>query len=172
MRGFAAFLFWTYARRSMTRKAVGLSLFVVLSLGAFTPFAVQGWRDLRAFYVYEEGQCTVVSRGSYETLGNRPKGSTGPAPARRHPELMYKVSAAGASYFAFGFDNMRGRLSDFNEAYEFEIGKTYPCWYDPADPEKAILRRRVQPKFYAGAAIPTFMLLISGSMLRRELRKR
>ena len=155
----------------MSRKAVGLSLFVGLSLAGFTPFAIQAWRDVRAFYVFEEGRCTVVSRGSYTTLGNRAS-STTPAPQRRHPELMYKVDAAGAHYFAFGFDNMRGRLSSMSDAEPWQVGKTYPCWYDPANPETAILKREVRPKFYAAAAIPAFMLLVTVGMLRAELREK
>ena len=152
------------------KKAVGLSLFVLVSLAGMTPFALQAWGDYRAYNVYVEGQCTVLSRGSYATAGSRASGDTRPAPIRKHPELEYKVNAAGAAYFTFGFDNMKGWMSDINEAYEFEVGRTYPCWYDPADPEKAILKRQVRPKFYLGALIPGFMLLISGSMLAGALR--
>ncbi|MGZ5432950.1 MAG: DUF3592 domain-containing protein [Thermoanaerobaculia bacterium] len=153
------------------RKTKGLWLFVLVSLGCFTPFVIQGWRDVRAFYLYEEGRCTILNLGSYETLGNKARNSTSPAPRRRHPELMYRVDAAGAHFFTFGFDNMNGRLSDMSEATAFRVGETYPCWYDPKHPERAILKRTVRPIFYAGATIPAFMLLVSGAMLRARTRR-
>jgi hypothetical protein len=77
--------------------------------------------------------------------------------------------------YAIGFDNMNGRLSDESEAGNFRVGDAYPCWFDPNDPENAILVRRFRPRYYAAAAIPAFMTLITTSMLlgvRRESRKR
>ena len=66
---------------------------------------------------------------------------------------------------------MRGRKSDMSEAEPFRVGQTYPCWYDPASPETAILKRELRPKFYAGALIPGFMLLVTGSLLLGTLRE-
>jgi hypothetical protein len=83
---------------------------------------------------------------------------------------MYRVQAAGATYFTFGFDNMNGRLSDMSEAGQFRVGETYPCWYDPKNPESAIIKRTFRPIFYAGALIPGFMLLVSVGTLRAPSR--
>ena len=154
-----------------SRKRAFLVFVLLVCLAGFTPFLIQGWRDVRAFRVYEQGTCTVVSQGFYVTLGNKPKGSTSPAPQRRHPELMYRVHAAGATYFAYGFDNMKGRLATMSDAGEFQIGKTYPCWYDPANPEQAILVRKFQPKYYAAAAIPAFMASIIAMILVTQRRR-
>ncbi len=152
-------------------KRRGFLLFVLLaSLAGFTPFVLQGWRDVKAFRSYREGTCTIVARGFFVTTRGTPKGSTTPAMQDRHPELTYRVHAADGIYFAYGFDNMNGRLSDMNEAERFRVGETHPCWYDPKNPEHAILVRQFRPKYYALAAIPAFMTFIVASMLAAELR--
>jgi hypothetical protein len=88
----------------------------------------------------------------------------------RHPELTYRVHAADGDYFAYGFDNMNGRLSDLNDAQQFRVGETYPCWYDPKNPEHAILARQIRPKYYALAGIPAFMTFIVALMFGADLR--
>lgn len=148
----------------MRRSSVGLGLCLLLCLGGLVPFARQGWRDWKVFREYAETRCTVVALGSYETAGkNRAK--------NRHPELTYRLQAGGTNYFATGFDNMDGRLASLSDAGGFRIGESYPCWYDPDDPERAVLVRRIHRPFYAAAAIPGFMLFITASMMARLRRK-
>ena len=160
------------AKKSFGRIGAGLAL--LASLACFTPFAVQGWRDVRAFRFYEEGRCTVLARGFYDTWSggsSTRSGTTTPKVRHRHPELFYRVDAGGRIYNTYGFDNMNGRLSDLQEADPFRTGETYRCWYDPSNPERAILKRQLRPKFYALAGIPAFMTFVSWAIFASQKKR-
>ncbi|HET7436979.1 MAG TPA: DUF3592 domain-containing protein [Thermoanaerobaculia bacterium] len=150
-------------QKAVSRRA--LALLALLPLGACAPFAMQAWRDWRAFHDYEESRCTVLAIGYTESLGNRTSGSTS-TPVRRHPELSLRYDTGRERHFAYGFDNMNGWLSDMSDASRFNVGETVPCWFDPAHPERAIVVRQLRPKFYAAALIPVFMLLVVIGMAR------
>lgn len=134
----------------------GLIFFALLCLGGLTPFVLQGWRDWKVFREYAETRCTVLSISSYDG----------------HPELSYRLTVEGSTYFASGFDNTNGRLASMMDTNPFRVGDTYPCWYDPADPERAVLVRRIHAGFYAASAIPGAMLLIVSSMAFRGRKPR
>lgn len=158
---------------SFWRYDAGIRFVLAVCLLAFAPFLWQGWRDVRAFFFYEEAQCTVLARGFYESLGSASRHrSPDPASRRRRPELHYRVDAAGKQYLAYGFDNMNGRMSTLSDADEFETGRAYRCWYDPWNPERAILRRELRTMFYAGAAIPGVMALATWSVLASKRKRK
>lgn len=149
--------------RAVPQKAVprrALAFFAVLALAGFTPFVLQAWRDWRAFHDFRETRCTVLAAGYTESIGNHERNE--PAPVRRHPELSLRYG----NHFAYGFDNMNGRLAGMSDGSRFRIGETYPCWVDPSDEQHAIVVRKLQPKFYALALIPAFMLFVIAGMMR------
>jgi hypothetical protein len=68
---------------------------------------------------------------------------------------------AGKEYRCTGWDSwaLSGDYGGGSYKYyervldRYEIGRTYPCWYDPADPSRAVLVRRVRP-LYVLAVLP------------------
>lgn len=61
------------------------------------------------------------------------------------PEVRIRYDVDGRTYEARTFDVVRVYLTDpdlcARQLDEFEIGKEYPCWYDPITPELAVLKR-------------------------------
>jgi hypothetical protein len=121
-------------------------------------FIQQGIRDYRVFHVYQPAECTVMGKGAIAGSG------VGRAKSRSSyvPEYLFEHRLNGKLYTTFGYDNMDGLMG---EADSFSVGRAYPCWYDPADPEQAVIARRVYPLFYTAALIPLAFLLIGGSFL-------
>ena len=56
------------------------------------------------------------------------------------------------------------------DAGAFNVGQSYPCWYDPADPQDAVLARQFRPLFYAAALVPLLFLVIGANFLVVALR--
>ena len=104
---------------------------------------MQAYRDVRIIWFYRPATCYVIS---------------------------FQLQVAGRPYTAVGFDNMGGRTAHPGETSTFRSGQSYPCWYDPWNPEQAVLRKQVYLPFYLGLAIPALFLLVGGSMLARSLR--
>jgi len=66
-------------------------------------------------------------------------------------------------------DLCRGRLRQLRrkdgQEESFDVGSTYPCWYDPADPATVVLVRHFHPIYYGIAVVPLLFLLIGGNFL-------
>ena len=138
------------------------ALFLIGLAGAIF-FIRQGIRDYRVFHVYQPAECNVMAKGAISATGvGRGKSRM----AAYMPEYLFEHRLNGKLYSTFGYDNMGGLMG---EAESFSVGRAYPCWYDPADPEQAVMARHFYPLFYAGALFPLAFLLIGGSFLLRAL---
>jgi hypothetical protein len=155
-------------RADPSRRAWPLFVLAILiGLGTLVPFAMQAYRDVRIIWFYRPATCKVISSSLYTTTTrfrqNVRRSSS-------HPEFTYQLQVDGRWYTAIGFDNMEGRTAHPAETLAFKRGQSYPCWYDPWNPEQAVLRKQMYKPFYFGLAIPLLFLLVGGNMLVRSLR--
>ncbi len=88
---------------------------------------------VRANLFYEETTCTVLnSRLAHDNEGNF------------RPEIHIEYHVAGQAYQVWTYDatgvysNIESRKAILDQ---FAVGRQYPCWYDPAAPEKSVLVR-------------------------------
>ena len=146
------------------------ALFVIVGLLALIPFAIQAVRDYRIASMYEQAECEIVAHRMVETTTiYRWGGGDRTEQRSSHPEFTFKFRAEGGAHIVTGLDNHDGVTAPFESWRDFHVGGRYPCWYDPADPEEAVLLRRFEWKFYLGALIPVFFILVCGNLMRRAL---
>jgi hypothetical protein len=103
---------------------------------------------------YQTGQCTItakqlISVQTEYTPPDNPSGGVGNIPSMPIPITSYKPdfqysvrTANGRQYQAEGYDFRSSSTYQFTAQAvldRYAVGKTYPCWYDPADPSHAIL---------------------------------
>ncbi|MBX7208243.1 MAG: DUF3592 domain-containing protein [Verrucomicrobiaceae bacterium] len=146
------------------------AIFVLVGLLGLIPFTLQAVRDYRIARVYELAECEIVSHRMVEnTTIYRWGGGRETEERSQHPEFTFKFRAGGREHVTTGLDNHDGVTTLFELWRIFDDGGKYPCWYDPDDPEKAVLLRRFEWKFYLGALIPGFFILVCGNLMRRAL---
>lgn len=153
------------ARRAWPIFACG----VLIGLATLVPCALQAWRDVRITWFYKQATCSIISSSTFTTSttwGSRREQTR----TSTHPQFTYQLQVGGRWYTATGFDNMKGRVAHPGAVDAFKPGQSYPCWYDPSNPEQAVLRRQVYKPFYLLLFVPAAFLLVSGSMLSRALR--
>jgi hypothetical protein len=106
---------------------LGLAIFAIFALGMILPAA-------RARFVFVETRCTVLDK----RLGAGNDNSW-------RPEIRIEYQADGRRHDTWTYD-AAGVYSNDRAAKEailagFIQGRQYPCWYDPADPDRAVLVR-------------------------------
>ena len=142
-----------------------LVLFILAGLGFLTFFVYQARQDYRVFTQYVQGECRILDKRLSES-SNDEGGTTYRA------EFDYEIMVNDQPCRAHGFDTWRsygsygGAQADLRL---FVVGKTYPCWYDPADPRQAVLTRRVSWR-YLFALVPLLFVAIGAGMLIHRLR--
>jgi hypothetical protein len=158
----------TQRRADPSRRAWPLfALAVLIGLGTLAWFAEQAYRDVRISWFYRPSTCTVLSSSVYESTSRWSQTVTR---SSFHPRFTYKLQVDGRWYTAAGFDNMEGSTSHPGETLSFKLGQSYPCWYDPRNPEQAVLKKQVYGPFYFFLALPLLFLLVGGNMLVLALR--
>ena len=146
-----------------SRRAWGIFAFCfLLGAAAAALFVQQGIRDYRVFHEYRPSQCTVTGKGVIVSTLDAGVGRLRRPLTTFATQYVFEHDVGGKHITAIGSDNMDGVMGD---AATFDVGKAYPCWYDPADPSQAVLARRLYPVFYAVALIPLAFLVISGNFL-------
>ena len=120
-------------------------------------FLIPQWRVNHEFV---ETACTVRSKA----IGR----SNGDGEAYR-PEIQIEYKIAGKKYVTKTYDITGSYSSDHEEQKsilkQFEIGQEYPCWYDPIDPNVAVLVRGYSLRGWLFLAIPAAFLLVGGGGL-------
>jgi hypothetical protein len=110
--------------------AIGGSVFAA---GLATAF----WPEWKAQNRYVENTCLV--------LGKRLGESRGDDGATYRPEIHVRHSVLGRDYEAWTYDAAgvytSGRSSSEAILDRFAVGQKYPCWYDPEDPGRVVLKR-------------------------------
>ncbi len=128
-------------------------LAVGLLFGSF--FAFRAWRDVRTFTAWVPTTCTIEAKEVSSTSGS------GKSKPSYRPDITFRYEVAGKEFRCTGWDSWAlagdygGGSSKYYERVldRYEVGRAYPCWYDPADPSRAVLVRHVRA-LYLLAVLP------------------
>lgn len=120
---------------ALAAVALLLGVAVVLAYELVT----RPYQDLRIALVFTETTCRVTGK-RVESEGTR---------SRRHqPSFDLVHAAAGVAVHARGFDDrsvawvLQTRSSAERILAQFRVGASYPCWVDPAQPQRVVLVRQ------------------------------
>jgi hypothetical protein len=126
-------------------------LFVLVSLAMLAIFMNQ-YSQLQH---YQAGHCTITDKQLIQQVDTQTQTqtinghttTTTTTTIDYRPNFQFTVQAAnGRGYSAQGYDALNTATSD--QAGEqaivdqYAVGKTYPCWYNPANPSQAVLTRQ------------------------------
>jgi len=130
---------------------VGCGALALLLLSLIVP----EWRANRHF---AETRCTVLER----RIVDKPnKNGT-----VYRPEVHIRYQVEGDTYEDWTYDVIEVYSASREETQklldEFEPGKQYPCWFDPMNPEKAVLVRGYSGWAYLLLLIPISFMTIGG----------
>ena len=104
---------------------------------------------------YQAGQCTIMAKQLLQRQEEQKEVSS--SNGRSHtrtttttvyqPDFQFMVQTAdGRRYAARGYDAFESASSDRASQQaivdQYSVGKTYPCWYNPAMPAQAVLTRQ------------------------------
>ena len=158
---------------TLPRQRVFFALFILVGLAALIPFFRQALRDIRIQTSYQEASCTILSFRMVPTTSvfRWSDASTTQRTATR-PEFTFRYHAQGAERVAAGFDNFDGRLAKPEHYANLAAGTRTTCWFDPAQPDNAVLVRRVPWLFYSGMLIPGVFIAAGSLFLRRSLQQK
>jgi hypothetical protein len=120
---------------------------------------------VRANFFYEETTCAVLDK----RLANGDEDTF-------RPEIHIEYQVAGRPYRVWTYDatgiysNVQSRRAVLDQ---FVVGRQYPCWYDPAGPEKSVLVRGFDP-WCLMVLIPVVFVVIGagGLIANRRARRR
>ena len=123
---------------------------------------VWGWLipDWRANHRYVAGSCQVLDKKLDETTMEvvDPDGGQKKQETSYCPQIKIRYEAAGRKYEAWTYEAIKIGSPDRGVQQtiidNFQVGGTYPCWYDPDSPDKVVLVRS------AHLWLPYLLLLI------------
>lgn len=170
----------------MAQRKSGGCLAMLIFLGIGSIFTAIGWfvmlrPELEVGKRFVEGTCTIlgkelVSKQSTSRSSRKHGGSSTRKKTVYRPEFHIRHEVGGKSYEARTYRIVESSTSSkaSQEAIleRFETGKTYPCWYDPADPSRVVLEKGVS----TGAILFTglgglFVLIGAGGSAAIVLRR-
>ncbi|MBI3827989.1 MAG: DUF3592 domain-containing protein [Planctomycetes bacterium] len=100
----------------------------------------EGWR---IHHEYVQGTCTILDK---RLVSSSDSDGTTYRPEFDFEVLVYEGAEAGGNskrYKATGYDGVNvmssGQESKEATLAQYVVGSTYPCWYDPQNPSKAVL---------------------------------
>jgi len=145
-------------------EALFFGFFFVVGCGVFAAmFGTLVWPEWRANRQFGSATATVVDK----QLGEKP--ATASEPAKYRPEIRIRYMVDDRPYEDATYDVTR-RYSTDRPAMQavldqFEVGREYPCWYDPLDPHIAVLVRGYSAWLYLLLLIPASAISIGGGRL-------
>lgn len=142
---------------STSKEAIGASAIgAIVSLFLLFVCMPACIETVRARTMFVATTCTIIDRGS-----------SGFAPEITYvPMAILRYEAAGRTRVASGFD-VRGTMYGSNDpdaSRLFTAGERYPCWYDPAQPQRVILRQGPSAAAWF-ALLPVALLILTLSAL-------
>jgi len=147
----------------------GMSIAFLACLSIMLFFTSLVFNDIRKFSSYEKTTCTILDK--------KIKWSTGKTKGKIYdPLVSVRYDAKGkeivsADSIAKGMLlSSRERSAEKNLA-QYELGKAYPCWFDPEDPQEFLLKRGLSWGWYLLCFGPLILFLISSRYLFRKLCK-
>ena len=123
-------------------EALFFGIFFAVGCAAFAYMSVAlVWPEWRANRQFVPAKCLVLDK----RMGSRP--ATEAEPARFRPEFRVRYEVEGQQHVVDDvFDVTNLYSPDEQQAQAalagFEIGREYPCWYDPLDPRREAPFRR------------------------------
>jgi Protein of unknown function (DUF3592) len=147
-----------------------LMVLFIISAAFFVPVGWQAYRDYRVANVYLEGEAEIIEfipiNTGYDTRpGERINRST-------RPSFVFRfVTKDAKTVTTRGYDAYGGREAPPSEWNTISPGDRVPCWYDPKDPDKAVLSRRFNPHYYWLLALPLCGVSFTGLLLRECFRR-
>jgi hypothetical protein len=109
--------------------------------------------EWRVHHGFIENTCKVIEK--------RPKNEKSPL---LQPEVKIDYEVQGVTYSQWTYDIHRTTRNTLEEAQAaidaFAVGKSYPCWYDPADPKTVVLVRGYQWWIWPALLIPASFVVI------------
>jgi hypothetical protein len=136
--------------------------------------------DWRANNRYLPNSCVVLDRrlaiGTSEHVVHVGDASrTEPRPSY-NPEIKIQYEVGGRKYEVWTKGAIGGSSPDraAQQAIvdSFRVGATYPCWYDPDRPDRAILVRGYAWAAYAALIVPIVFLVFGGAGIRHLWKNR
>jgi hypothetical protein len=143
-------------------EASFFGVFLLLGMAAFTVMLVTiVWPELRANRHFLETNCKVVATAISE---NRNDDSI-----TYRPDVTIEFDVAGKRHRTTTYDAARLHTSNRHKAQaaidEFQVGKEYDCWYDPMNPDRAVLVRGYSGWMYLLLLVPVSFIVIGGGGL-------
>lgn len=122
---------------------------------------------------YQSGQCTIIAKQLLQRQEEQKEtySSNGTTHTRTttttvyQPDFQFTVQTVdGRRYAARGYDAFESASSERagQQAIvdQYAVGKTYPCWYNPANPSQALLTRQFN---WVLLIIPAVFLFVGGA---------
>jgi hypothetical protein len=144
---------------------VGFLLLSLLLTGLFGHRMI--WRPLRVKLFYVETTCVVLDKKLQNEFSLDPE-----VGATERPLIHIEYEAGGRTRQTWAYDasGISDNLHDSNMAVlaRFTKGQRYPCWYDPDNPDSAVLTRSFS-WWSLMAMIPlTFAVLVAGGLIFKQ----
>ena len=152
------------------KLAAVMAVFFLLACAGLVPVAWQAKRDYRVARVYVESEAEIIEyipiRSGWNTRsGQRPDRTV-------RPSFVFRFATkTGETITTRGFDAYGGREAPRTEYADLRAGGRAPAWYDPSDPQQAVLSRRFNPHFYWVITLPLGLMCFTGLVFRECLRR-
>ncbi len=160
-----------------TGPGFALSLLLFIAGCASLVMLVGGFLvpDWRANNRYVPGSCVVLDKRLADSIGKFP-GASGGEKISYHPEIKIRYEVDGRNYEVWTYDAIpmfypdRAKMQAIVDG--FQVGGTYPCWFDPDSPQKAILVRGHAWAPFILLVVPVVFLTVGIVGLRRAKENR
>ena len=146
-------------------EAAFFGIFFAVGCGAFAYMLVaMVWPEWRANRQFEPATCQVIAKH----VGSKP--ATEVASAQFRPEFRVRYEVDGRQHVADEVYDVTNLYSP-DEAKvkaildDFEVGREYPCWYDPIDHGRVVLVQGYSGLLYLSLLIPLSFMIIGGGRM-------
>ncbi len=148
-------------------KGCGCALFGFLFLIGLSLFGYWAFSDYQIFTTYKQATCTVTGK---RVLSRKGSGSNSGTTYKAEVDFTFKAN--GRTVRTSGYDGWSifssGKSSKTDAIKPFQIGRSYPCWYDPQNPRKAILVKRISWLYLVPVLLMALSLIGMFFMYRKK----
>jgi len=148
--------------------AMSIAFLACIPVLFFLAFLVMD--DVRQFSAYEKTTCIIIDKKLCWSTG-----STGKTKSRIYDPLVSVRYKAGGTEIVSAGSMVKGTFSGRESSAEkkiaqYELGRSYPCWFDPEEPHEFLLERGLSWGWYLLCLGPVILLGIASRYLYRKLR--
>jgi len=151
------------ARRKST-GCIAMILFLIVG-GIFTGvgYFMMLRPEMEVGSRFVEGTCTVLGKELISEKSSSKRSRRSDKTVYR-PEFHIRHEVGGETYevrtHRIVKSSSSGKTSEEKTLARFEVGKTYPCWYDPTDPSRVVLEKGVSTGSWLFTGLGVLVLLI------------